>query len=71
MFYRVTADLPFTEEDEARDFMHDCQVALPKSSTINPNTSQEERGHALLQKCYHDETPAHECEIIEEDFGPD
>ena len=36
MFYRVRADLSFTEWDEANDFFHDCQVALPKAKMALP-----------------------------------
>lgn len=62
MFYRVSADLVFTEEDEAKDFLHDCQVALPKSSVINPGQNNEERSTILTQNCYHDEDPVKPCE---------
>jgi len=71
MFYRVRADLPFTIEDEATDFYHDCEIALPKASVVNPDALNEERGSILLEKCYHDEDPPRPCEVIEQEFGPD
>jgi len=70
MFYRVTANLHFTEPDEANDFYHDCQVALPKSDTINPDTISIEKGHIEIHKCYHDEDPTKPCEVINEDSTP-
>lgn len=66
MFYRVTMDLAFTEEDEARDFFHDGEIALPKASIINPGSETEERGYIRLQKCYHDQDPNEPC--IELDY---
>ena len=68
MFYRVRADLPFTDLDEANDFFHDCELALPKAQTINPGTETEEEGHIIIEKCYHDQTPTIPCEPIHEDF---
>ena len=64
MFYRVMAVIPFTNQDEANDFYHDCELALPKGSTINPDTPQEEKGTIILEKCYHDEQEPKPCEII-------
>ena len=64
MFYRVIATLAFTIEDEATDFYHDCEIALPKASTINPNQPNIERGTIRMQKCYHDETPTKPCEVL-------
>lgn len=66
MFYRVTANLPFTDEDEANDFYHDCQVAIPKADTINPGQPNEEQGYIKLVKCHHDEDPNQPCELISE-----
>lgn len=66
MFYRVHADLPFTDSDEANDFYHDCQVALPKASTIHPGEETEERGTILYEQCFHDETPPKPCLVIDE-----
>lgn len=64
MFYRVRADLAFTEKDEANDFAHDCQVALPKANIINPGQENEERGYIMVEKCYHDEDPAKPCDLL-------
>lgn len=71
MFYRVTADLAFTDHDEATDFYHDCQLALPKASVINPGQDNEERGSILLQVCYHDEHPTKPCEPLDYRDVPD
>jgi len=66
MFYRVRVNLPFTIEDEANDFYHDCDLALPKSAIINPGQPNEERGYIILEECHHDETPSLPCLIIKE-----
>lgn len=65
MFYRVRADLAFTEEDEAYDFAHDCEIVLEKASIINQGAQNEERGYFQLEKCYHDEDPAKPCELLD------
>jgi len=70
MFYRVTADLIFSVEDEATDFYHDCQLACPKSIAINEGQNNEERGHILYQRCFHNEVPSQPCEVIEEQWCP-
>jgi len=67
MIWRVRADIPFESEDEARDFYHDCQLALPKGSVINPGLDTEEAGRILLEKCHHDEQPTEPCELISEE----
>lgn len=70
MFYKVTADLFFLIPDEANDFYHDCEIALPKSNTINPDQPNQERGYILLQMCYHDEDPTKPCITLNEASTP-
>jgi len=70
MFYRVTADLLFTDEDEARDFFHDCQMACPKSMVVHPGEENEERGHCMLVACRHNETPYAPCSVLDEIWCP-
>jgi len=64
MFKRVRADLPFTQEDEAEDFYHDCELALAKATVINPGQPSEERGFIFLEECHHDEDPPKPCQVI-------
>lgn len=64
MFYRVTADFVFIEEDEAADFFYDCQIAFPKTEVINPGKHNVEISQAIYQKCFHDEEPTIPCEIL-------
>lgn len=64
MFYQVRANLFFADPDEAVDFYHDCQVALPKSSIIQPDEINEERGEISLEICHHDVTPPLPCELL-------
>lgn len=42
MIYQVRANLYFTIEDEAVDFYHDCELALAKSTFINPDSENAE-----------------------------
>lgn len=70
MFYRVTADLAFTEADEANDFYHDCQLALGKSQTINPGQKNQEKGAILLHQCFHDQDPLAACITLESEETP-
>ena len=66
MFYQVNATLYFTEEDEATDFFHDCQLAILKSSIINLDLDNEERGIIQLLENNHDANPLQVCFLIEE-----
>jgi len=70
MFYRVTADMLFTEKDEATDFFHDCQLACPKSIVINEGQPNQERGNAVLQQCFHDEVPSNPCIVVDSILCP-
>lgn len=70
MFRRVTATLHFTEPDEAKDFYHDCELAILKSQTINPGEVTEERGTIILEECYHDEDPVKPCHVLNMDSTP-
>jgi len=70
MFYRVFAELLFKSQDEANDFYHDCEIALPKSETINPGGQDEKKGLILLCYCYHDEHPGKECVVVQEQTSP-
>lgn len=70
MFDRVTADLFFTEEDEANDFYHDCQLAILKSQTINPNQPDQERGEITLHHCTHDEPHINTCTLLKSEQSP-
>jgi len=66
MFYRVRADFPFTDEDEANDFFHDCEVAFPKASVINPGQVNEEIPHCHLEKCFHDYATSGPCFVMKQ-----
>ena len=67
MFYRVTLDLIFTSQDEANDFYHDGEIALPKAIVLNPCQPNQECSTILIQKCFHDENPAIPCEVINQE----
>lgn len=71
MFYRVSASISFKSLDEARDYYHDCEKALPKGNTINLAEINEERGYIALQECHHDIDPRGECDLVKEQWGPD
>lgn len=64
MKLQVRANLFFDKEDEAEDFYHDCEVAYPKSITINPNTPEAELATIELILNKHDEDPNIPCELL-------
>lgn len=64
MIYQVRASLFFTLEDEARDFYHDCEVAFPKATTINPDQVNLEESVIELIECHHDEDPTSPCPLL-------
>jgi len=66
MIYQVTANFFFSEEDEAKDFFHDCEVAFPKTSIINPDAENTELSTALLIENHHDESPNGNCDLIKD-----
>lgn len=61
MFYEVIAHLLFTQEDEAKDFYHDCEVALPKTGFINPGQPNMEFSSIELMENHHDQDPNIPC----------
>lgn len=64
MIYEVRADLFFDSEDEARDFYHDCELALAKSHNVNQDQSNMEYSIAELINNRHDEHPGYPCSVI-------
>jgi len=65
MLYEVQATLYLVEEDEGRDFLHDCLVALPKATVIHPGQSNQQCSIAELIDNHHDEDPNAPCIVIE------
>lgn len=63
MIYQVRANLYFTNHDEAVDFYHDCELAYPKSTIVNPNTPEAEFGTIELIFHHHDEEPNAPCAL--------
>jgi len=61
MFYDVHATLHFTDPDEAVDFYHDCQLALPKASVVNPDTDEQECSFIERLDNHHDLHPHQPC----------
>lgn len=70
MHYRVTATLIFTSPDEARDFYHDCEKAIPKAITLNKGKLIQEHSQAILEECHHDEQPFESCIALAEHHTP-
>lgn len=65
MIYQVNATLFFREEDEAKDFYHDCEKALPKAMTVNPDGENSEASIIELIDNHHDESPNASCFVRE------
>jgi len=66
MLYRITIDLSFPTEAPQIALLQHALAHFPGAVTINPGLPQEEQGHIITQKCYHDEDLARPCQIIEE-----
>lgn len=64
MIYQVRLNLYFTSEDEANDFYHDGEIALPKATVINPLTPNQECSIIELIENHHDEDPHAPCYLI-------
>lgn len=72
MIYQVTATMFFKDRDEASDFFHDCEVALPKATVVKLGQTDQECSRAVWDECHHDEQPPLPCEVILEiDNCPD
>lgn len=69
MIYQVRATLFFDDADEAGDFYHDCENALPKATVVNPLTQNQECSCIELLKNHHDENPPSPCRTIEFDHN--
>ena len=64
MIYEVRATMFFDKVDEATDFLHDCEVALPKATVVNPGQDNQECSVVDYMKCHHNEQPPEPCELI-------
>jgi len=72
MFYEVRMTLYFLKEDEATDFYHDGEIALPKAGVVNPGQEDEEFSSIDLLENHHDDHPHQPCILLEhEDNKPD
>ncbi len=63
MIYEVRATMFFDQENEADDFFHDCQVALPKATVVNPGQENQQCSETDLIKCQHDAHPPKSCTL--------
>lgn len=70
MLHRVTANFFFDIDDEARDFYHDCTIALAKAITINPDLPQEAHSTCDWEECHHDQPDPTRCVILAHDESP-
>ncbi len=64
MFYRIRVDLAYPEETNPKEILAHAKSLMSKAVVINPGLHQEESGHLILEKCYHDDVPTKPCEII-------
>lgn len=64
MFYAVAAIYTFTSHDEARDFFHDCIMALPKTAVIPNIEPYSNCPEIKFHQCFHDELPAKPCLLL-------
>ena len=64
MFYEVRARIYYTSEDEARDFYHDCALALIKGTVVNTGEQNEQFAFIELFENYHDSDPNEPCILL-------
>lgn len=64
MIYQVRANIYFDELDEARDFYHDCELAIEKGLVVNPNSLNAEPSKIDLIENHHDESPHSACLLL-------
>lgn len=69
MFYVVKAIYTFTNQDEAKDFFHDCQVALPKTTPIPSVEPYTDPCPLTYHACFHDEDPLQPCVLLGDSKG--
>ena len=65
MIYEVQAKLLFDEEDEANDFLYDCERALAKSTVISPDSLAAEYGLIKLIENHHSDEPNAPCSLLQ------
>lgn len=59
--YQVRANLYFAEEDEAIDFLHDCELAFFKALDIRPDQPEAEFSTIELIENHHNQNPTAPC----------
>jgi len=64
MIYEVRARLLFDVEDEAKDFLYDCERALAKATTISPDSLAIEYSTIEEIENHHDEEPNEPCVLL-------
>lgn len=67
MIYEVNARLIFANEDESKDFFHDCQLALGKTAVVNPGRPDAEYSSVQRILSNHDLDPNEESIVLESD----
>jgi len=65
MIYEVRARFFFEQEDESKDFFHDCDTALPKAIVVKPGEPDQQCSTADRLQCRHDEHPNAPCTLVE------
>ena len=70
MFYRIRIDLAFSDQGPWQGLKGHALGVFDQAVTINPGSDNEEKGHILLEKCYHDQQPAIPCEVTEKHLTP-
>jgi len=65
MKHRVTINMAFDKESDAKSFMTTAKNMIAKAVSINEDADNSEISSIEYHKCYHDETPTKPCEVIE------
>ena len=65
MFYRITLDCNVVNPQHIDAIKAGLKLLFQQAITVNPGQPHSERSFITVQRCYHDETPAEPCQVIE------
>ena len=70
MFYRLTANLNYTDYDPLNDLLEELARRFPQALTINPGGMNYEPSFYTVQRCFHDQDLTAECQVLEHHISP-
>lgn len=65
MLYKLKMELAFETEKEPKSVLNKVKQVISKAVKRPSSSGMLDQAFVELHKCYHDETPAKPCEVIE------